>query len=43
MTLAEAVELRENDPKGYQERSLDAIAAHVEGMLRLQKIGLGDV
>jgi urocanate hydratase len=39
MTLAEAVELRENDPKAYQEKSLDAIAAHVEGMLRLQKMG----
>jgi urocanate hydratase len=39
MTLAEAVELRKNDPKGYQEKSLDAIAVHVEGMLRLQKMG----
>ncbi len=39
MTLAEAVELRKNDPKGYQEKSLDAIAAHVEGMLQLQKMG----
>src|ERR1700689_635823 len=39
MTLAEAVELRKNDPKAYQEKSLDAIAAHVEGMLRLQKMG----
>ncbi len=39
MTLAEAVELRKSDPKGYQEKSLDAIAAHVEGMLRLQKMG----
>src|ERR1700722_20207631 len=39
MTLAEAVELRNNDAKAYQEKSLDAIAAHVEGMLRLQKMG----
>ncbi len=39
MSLAGALELREGDPKGYQERSLDAIARHVEGMLRLQKMG----
>jgi urocanate hydratase len=39
MTLAEAVELRKSDAKAYQEESLDAIAAHVEGMLRLQKMG----
>src|SRR5271155_4347995 len=39
MTLAEAVELRKNDSKAYQEKSLDAIAAHVEGMLQLQKMG----
>src|SRR5712664_2619846 len=39
MTLAEAVELRKNDPKAYEEKSLDAIARHVEGMLRLQKMG----
>jgi urocanate hydratase len=39
MTLAEAVELRKNDPKAYQEKSLDAIAAHVGGMLKLQKMG----
>jgi urocanate hydratase len=39
MTLAEAVELRKNDPKAYQEKSLDAIARHVEGMLQLQKMG----
>src|SRR6202521_2216957 len=39
MTLSEAVELRKNDPKAYQEKSLDAIAAHVEGMLKLQKMG----
>src|SRR5467141_2037460 len=39
MTLAEALELRGCDPKAYQERSLDAIARHVEGMLELQKMG----
>ncbi len=39
MTLAEALELRTRDPQAYQEKSLDAIARHVEGMLRLQKMG----
>jgi urocanate hydratase len=39
MTLAEANELRKIDPKAYQEKSLDAMAVHVEGMLRLQKMG----
>jgi len=39
MTLAEAIELRKRDPQAYQEKSLDAMARHVEGMLRLQKMG----
>jgi urocanate hydratase len=39
MTLEAAIELRQRDPKTYQERSLDAMAKHVEGMLRLQKMG----
>jgi len=39
MSLAEALALRQVDPKAYEERSLDAIARHVEGMLRLQKMG----
>jgi len=39
MVLSEALELRKRDPQAYQERSLDAIARHVEGMLRLQKMG----
>jgi urocanate hydratase len=39
MTLQQALELRQRDPDAYQERSLDAIARHVEGMLRLQKMG----
>jgi urocanate hydratase len=39
MSLPEALELRQRDPQAYQERSLDAMARHVEGMLRLQKMG----
>jgi len=39
MTFEAALELRQRDPKSYQERSLDAMARHVEGMLRLQKMG----
>jgi urocanate hydratase len=39
LTLQEAIELRKNDPEAYQEKSLDSMALHVEGMLRLQKMG----
>jgi urocanate hydratase len=39
MSLDKALELRRDDPTSYQERSLDAISRHVEGMLRLQKMG----
>jgi urocanate hydratase len=39
MSLADAFELRKNDPKAYEENSLDSMARHVEGMLRLQKMG----
>ena len=39
MTLEQAFELRNKDPKAYEEKSLDAMARHVEGMLRLQKMG----
>ena len=39
MSLEAALELRKRDPQAYLERSLDAIARHVEGMLRLQKMG----
>ncbi len=39
MSFSHALELRARDPKTYQEKSLDAIARHVEGMLRLQKMG----
>src|SRR3989440_1810733 len=39
MSLEEAKSLRERDPKAYTEMSLGSIARHVEGMLRLQKMG----
>jgi urocanate hydratase len=39
MTLAEANEMRAKDPQAYLKRSLDSIARHVEGMLKLQKMG----
>jgi urocanate hydratase len=39
MTLEQALELRKSDPKAYLEKSLDAMGRHVEGMLRLQKMG----
>jgi urocanate hydratase len=39
MTFEQALELRRRDPQAYQERSLDAMARHVEGMLRLQNMG----
>jgi urocanate hydratase len=39
LSPSEAAELRQRDPKGYEERSLDSIARHVEGMLALQKLG----
>ncbi|MEY2411539.1 MAG: urocanate hydratase [Acidobacteriaceae bacterium] len=39
MTLEDAIALRKSDPKQYEEKSLNAIARHVEGMLRLQKMG----
>src|SRR6266513_635473 len=39
MSLADAMLLRNRDPKAYEEKSLDAIARHVEGMLRLKKMG----
>src|SRR5512146_3325915 len=39
LTLEQALELRRRDPQGYLEKSMDAIARHVEGMLRLQKMG----
>jgi urocanate hydratase len=39
LTLEEAAEMRRRDPRGYRERSLDSIAAHVEGMLKLREMG----
>jgi urocanate hydratase len=39
MTLDAALELRRTNPADYQKRSLDAMSAHVRGMLDLQKLG----
>ncbi len=39
MPLAAALELRQRDPNAYEKRSLAAMARHVEGMLRLRKMG----
>jgi urocanate hydratase len=39
MSFDDALELRQRDPQAYQEKALDAIARHVDGMLRLQKMG----
>src|SRR6516225_1752689 len=39
MSLEEALALRKSDPEAYTERSLDTMARHVEGMLKLQKMG----
>jgi urocanate hydratase len=39
LSVEQAAEQRQRDPKGYLERSLDSIACHVEGMLALQKMG----
>ncbi|HUO09060.1 MAG TPA: urocanate hydratase [Phycisphaerae bacterium] len=39
MTLEAALDLRAKDPKAYLEKSLDTMARHVEGMLKLQKMG----
>src|SRR5438445_1673443 len=39
MTLEAALELRKKNPEEYNKRALAAIAAHVQGMLELQKLG----
>jgi urocanate hydratase len=39
MTLEQALELRKSDPEAYLKKSMNAMARHVEGMLRLQKMG----
>ena len=39
LSVEQASELRSKDPDGYRDRSLESIAAHVRGMLDLQKLG----
>src|SRR6266481_4765408 len=39
MSLQQALDLRRSDSQTYLERSLDSMARHVEGMLRLQQMG----
>jgi urocanate hydratase len=39
LNVAAASELRQRDPDEYRRRALDSIAAHVRGMLDLQKLG----
>ena len=43
MTLDEAAELRQRDPKGYLERSLDSIARHVRRHAGAAEAGRGDL
>jgi urocanate hydratase len=38
-TLAQAADLRERDPAGYEDRVLDSMVSHVEAMLALQARG----
>ena len=39
MALQDAVELRRRDPRGYQERSREAMANHCRAMVEMQKRG----
>jgi urocanate hydratase len=39
LNVAASAELRERDPDEYRRRALASIAAHVRGMLELQKLG----
>src|SRR5436190_1066574 len=39
MTLEAALELRKKSPEEYKKRAMAAMAAHVQGMLDLQKLG----
>ena len=39
MTLEAAIELRRTNPEEYKKHSMAAMAAHVQGMLDLQKLG----
>ncbi len=39
LSVDQAAGLRQSDPQGYIQRSMESIARHVEGMLALQKMG----
>jgi len=39
ITMEEAVELRQRDPKTYQKRSMQAMAEHCQAMVEMQKQG----
>ncbi|MEE9235145.1 MAG: urocanate hydratase [Candidatus Acidoferrales bacterium] len=39
LSVEQAAELRQKNPDDYLKRSMDSIAQHVEGMLRLQRLG----
>jgi urocanate hydratase len=39
LSVEEAAELRERDPKTYEQRSMDSMARHVEAMLKMQQMG----
>ena len=39
LSLAQANDLRKSDPKTYVERSIQSMAKHVDGMLKMQKKG----
>ena len=39
LDVAQAAELRQDDPATYRKRALESIGKHVEGMLALQKLG----
>jgi urocanate hydratase len=39
VSLEDAVELRRRDPKGYQKRSMEAMAVHCQAMVEMQKRG----
>jgi urocanate hydratase len=39
VSMEDAVELRRRDPKGYQKRSMEAMAVHCQAMVEMQKRG----
>lgn len=39
MTYEEALELRQQDPKAYEQKAMESMAVHVQAMLDLQKAG----